>query len=135
MTKRTSKPVRWVGQGLPRVDADGKVRGTTRYLNDVEYKGILHGVVVRSPVPRGILKALVPDPAFDWSQIVLATAQDVPGENVVVMHDRTMPLIARSAAKSATAANRSPSWPPRPPNWPPKPPSASAWRSRSCPRC
>lgn len=99
MTKRTSKPVRWVGQGMPRVDADGKVRGTTRYVNDVDYKGVLHGVVVRSPVARGILKGLVPDPAFDWSQIVLATAKDVPGENVVVMHDRTMPLIAEIGAE------------------------------------
>ena len=95
MTKRTSQSGRLIGKGMPRVDADGKVRGTTRYLNDVDYKGILHGVVVRSPVARGILKALVPDPAFDWSQIVLATAQDVPGENVVAMHDRTMPLVAK----------------------------------------
>jgi CO/xanthine dehydrogenase Mo-binding subunit len=79
---------------MPRVDADGKVRGTTRYVNDVDYKGVLHGVVVRAPVARGTLKALVPDPAFDWSQVVLATAKDVPGENVVVMHDRTMPLVA-----------------------------------------
>ena len=94
MTKRTSKPVRLIGTGMPRVDADGKVRGTTRYLDDVETKGILHGVVVRSPVARGILKALVPDPAFDWTQVVLATAKDVPGENVVAMHDRTMPLVA-----------------------------------------
>ena len=94
MTKRTSQPVRLIGKGMPRVDADGKVRGTTRYLNDIEYKGILHGVVVRSPVPRGILKAVVPDPTFEKSGVVFATAKDIPGENVVHMHDRTMPLIA-----------------------------------------
>ena len=94
MTKRTSRPVRLIGKGMPRVDADGKVRGTTRYLNDIDYKGILHGVVVRSPVARGILKAVVPDPAFENSGVVFATAKDVPGENVVHMHDRTMPLIA-----------------------------------------
>ncbi|MGD9611892.1 MAG: xanthine dehydrogenase family protein molybdopterin-binding subunit [Kiritimatiellia bacterium] len=94
MTKRTSKPVRLVGKGMPRVDADGKVRGTTRYLNDIGYKGILQGVVVRSPVPRGILKAVEPDPAFDWKRVVVATAKDIPGENVVHMHDRTMPLLA-----------------------------------------
>ena len=94
MTKRTSKPARLVGQPVVRVDADGKVRGTTRYVNDMAYKGILQGVVVRSPLPRGILKAVVPDPAFDWTGIVFATAKDVPGENVVAMHDRTMPLLA-----------------------------------------
>ena len=53
MTKRTSQPGRLIGKGMPRVDADGKVRGTTRYLTDIDYKGILHGVVVRSPVARG----------------------------------------------------------------------------------
>ena len=94
MTKRTSQPVRLIGKGMPRVDADGKVRGTTRYLNDIDYKGVYHGVVVRAPVPRGILKAVTPDPAFDWTGITFATAADIPGENVVHMHDRTMPLLA-----------------------------------------
>ena len=94
MTKRTSKPVRLIGKGMPRVDADGKVRGSTRYLGDIDFKGILHGALVRSPVPRGILKDIVPDPAFDWSGITLATAKDIPGINVVHMHDRTMPLLA-----------------------------------------
>ena len=94
MTKRTSKPVRLVGQGMPRVDAGGKVRGTTRYLNDIDYQGVLQGVVVRAPVPRGILKAVEPDPAFNWKGVVVATAKDIPGINVVHMHDRTMPLLA-----------------------------------------
>ena len=94
MTKPTPKPKRLVGTGMARVDADGKVRGQTRYLNDIPYKGVLHGVVVRAPVARGILRAVEPDPAFDWSKVVLATAKDVPGENVVHMHDRSMPLVA-----------------------------------------
>lgn len=94
MTKLISKPGRLVGKPMARVDADGKVRGTTRYLNDIEYKGLLHGVVVRAPIPHGILKAVVPDPAFDWNGITVATAADIPGINVVHMHDRTMPLLA-----------------------------------------
>jgi CO/xanthine dehydrogenase Mo-binding subunit len=94
MTKPTSKSRRHVGKPMVRVDADGKVRGRTRYLTDIAYPGALNGVVVRAPVARGILKALVPDPAFDWSRVVLATAKDIPGENIVHMHDRTMPLLA-----------------------------------------
>ena len=94
MNKAVSLPRRLIGHGMVRVDADGKVRGLTRYLNDIDYKGVLQGVVVRSPVARGRFKALVPDPAFDWSTVVLATAEDIPGENVVHMHDRTMPLLA-----------------------------------------
>jgi CO/xanthine dehydrogenase Mo-binding subunit len=94
MTKPTPKSRRHVGQPMVRVDADGKVRGRTRYLTDIAYPGALTGVVVRAPVARGILKALVPDPAFDWSTVVLATARDIPGINIVHMHDRTMPLLA-----------------------------------------
>ncbi len=94
MAKSLPRIRRLVGQPFPRVDADGKARGTTRYLADRHYPGLRHGVVVRSPVPRGILKAVVPDPDFDWTGIVLATAKDIPGINVVHMHDRTMPLLA-----------------------------------------
>ncbi|NLG34262.1 MAG: molybdopterin-dependent oxidoreductase, partial [Lentisphaerae bacterium] len=99
MKKSTSPSRRLVGHGMIRVDADGKVRGRTRYVNDIDYKGILHGVVVRAPVARGTLKSLVPDPDFDWSKIVLATARDIPGENVVHMHDRTMPLLAETGGE------------------------------------
>lgn len=94
MTKRTSKPGRLIGRPLVRVDADGKVRGRTRYLNDIDCRNVLHGVVVRSPIPHGILKSLKPDPAYNWQGITIATAADIPGENVVHMHDRTMPLLA-----------------------------------------
>jgi CO/xanthine dehydrogenase Mo-binding subunit len=79
---------------MMRVDGDGKVRGTTRYLNDLAYRGLLHGAVVRSPVPRGLLKGITPDPDYDWSGITFVTAADIPGINVVHMHDRTMPLLA-----------------------------------------
>ncbi len=94
MTRSISKSKRLVGTGMFRVDADGKVRGETQYLNDSEVKGLLHGVVVRAPHPHGILKAITLDPAFSWKGITVATAQDIPGENVVHMHDRTMPLLA-----------------------------------------
>lgn len=93
MSKAASQPRRLVGHGMIRVDADGKVRGQTRYLNDIRYRNVWHGVVVRSPVARGRFKALTLDPAFDWSRVVVATAEDIPGENVVHMHDRTMPLL------------------------------------------
>lgn len=99
MMKSISKPGRLVGKPVLRVDGDGKVRGRTRYLTDLDSKGLLHGVVVRAPVARGILKAVTPDPAFDWSKVVLATAQDIPGENVVAMHDRSMPLLAQTGGE------------------------------------
>ena len=99
MTKARKNARQLIGTGMHRVDAAGKVSGETRYLNDMPLKGILHGVVVRSPVPRGILKAVEPDPAYNWTGITVATAKDIPGENVVHMHDRTMPLLAEVGAE------------------------------------
>lgn len=88
-----------IGTGMMRVDAADKVRGLTRYLNDLPHNGIGYGVVVRSEVPRGILRKVEADPAFDWKGVTLATAADIPGENVVHMHDRSMPLMAAVGAE------------------------------------
>jgi CO/xanthine dehydrogenase Mo-binding subunit len=83
-----------------RVDAADKAAGATKYLRDLPPPpGALHAALVRSPVPRGILRGIRPDPAFDWSSVVLATASDIPGDNVVEMHDRTMPLLGAVGAE------------------------------------
>lgn len=89
-------PRRHIGTPMPRVDAQAKLDGSMRYLRDLPLpKGALHGVLLRSPIPHGILKAIVPDPAYDFKGVTIATADDVPGDNIVEMHDRTMPLLAR----------------------------------------
>jgi len=83
-----------VGKGIPRVDASDKVRGLARYVDDLDVPGCWHGFVVRSPVSRGKLRGLKLDPAFDASKAVIVTAKDIPGPNILVMHDRSMPLLA-----------------------------------------
>src|SRR5689334_11497909 len=72
-----------VGASLPRVDGVAKVTGKARYLDDLDVPGVWHGVTVRSKVPHGVLEALDRDPAFDWSQVVVATAEDIPGANSI----------------------------------------------------
>lgn len=88
-----------VGSEMLRVDAADKVRGATKYLGDIPRGRALAGVVVRSDVPRGILRSVTQDPSFDWRGVTVATAADIPGENVVHMHDRTMPLMAAVGAE------------------------------------
>ena len=68
----------WVGQPLPRVDGVAKVTGTARYLDDLSLPGAWHGVTVRSTTAHGVLEGFERDPAFDWSQVVVVTADDVP---------------------------------------------------------
>lgn len=62
-------------------------------MDDLDIPGCWHGCVVRSPVAHGRLKGLKKDPSFDWSQVVVAGPEDIPGVNIMVMHDRSMPLL------------------------------------------
>ena len=41
-----------VGRNMPRVDAADKLRGDARYVGDMRVPGMLHGKVLRSPVPH-----------------------------------------------------------------------------------
>src|SRR4051812_27586379 len=98
--ERRSHPVTSpVGTSVPRVDGVAKVTGRARYLDDLEAHGAWHGATVRSSVPHGVLEALDRDPAFDWSQVVVATAADIaklggrhghaPGKNAIFLIDET----------------------------------------------
>lgn len=74
-----------VGAPMPRVDGIAKVTGRARYLDDLDAPGAWYGATVRSKVAHGILEAIELDPAFDWSRVVVATAEDIPGENYIAL--------------------------------------------------
>lgn len=82
-----------VGRSIPRVDGVAKVTGKALYLDDLDMPGMLHGVTVRSAVTRGILNAINLDPDFDWTDIVVATAEDIPGENVIALIEDDQPAL------------------------------------------
>jgi len=92
MKDEVSEPL--VGRGIIRLDGVDKVRGRAQYTDDLEIPGCWHGALVRAPVAHGRLRGLHFDPGFDWSRVVVATPADIPGPNIVVMHDRSMPLLA-----------------------------------------
>lgn len=100
MTADTTQAVyHHVGRGIPRRDGDEKVRGLTRYVDDLPIPDCWHGVVVRSPVSHGRLKALVFDPAFDFNQVCVVLPEDIPGENIVDLMGRDMPFIAHDVIR------------------------------------
>ncbi|MCE9572443.1 MAG: xanthine dehydrogenase family protein molybdopterin-binding subunit [Deltaproteobacteria bacterium] len=82
-----------VGTSLPRVDGIAKVTGRARYLDDLDAVGAWHGVTVRSTIPHGILDGLDRDPAFDWTDIVVVTAADIPGQNVITLIELDQPAL------------------------------------------
>src|SRR5580765_3213685 len=82
-----------VGSSLPRVDGVAKVTGRAQYLDDIHAPHAWHGATVRSKVPHGVLEAIELDPAFDWSQVVVATAADIPGRNVILLIEDDQPAL------------------------------------------
>ena len=82
-----------VGTSVPRVDGEAKVRGTALYVDDLAVPDALHGATVRSRVPHGILRAIHRDPAFDWTDITVATADDIPGRNTIYLIEEDQPAL------------------------------------------
>jgi CO/xanthine dehydrogenase Mo-binding subunit len=88
-----SRPAGAVGASVARVDGVAKVTGRARYLDDLDADGVWHGATVRSAIAHGVLEAIDRDPAFDWSQVVLVTAADIPGKNVITLIEDDQPAL------------------------------------------
>ena len=62
----------------------------------------LYGATVRSPVARGRFLGLKQDPDFDWSDVIIATADDIPGENVVALMTDDQPVLVADELRHVT---------------------------------
>ena len=67
-----------VGKRQPKLDAPQKATGRSQFTDDVHLPGMLHGKIVRSPLPRG--KIL---------NIDISRAEKVPGVLAVITHKDT----------------------------------------------
>ncbi len=84
-----------VGRSVPRRDGASKVTGEARYTDDLVVPGAWYGKTIRSTIARGTIKSIELDPAFDWSRLVVVTADDIPGDNVVQLIRDDQPVLAR----------------------------------------
>src|SRR5688572_3229952 len=84
-----------IGVSVPRIDGAPKVTGAARYVDDLPARpGELFGATVRSAVPHGRLRAVKLDPDFDWSDVTVVTAEEVP-VNIVALIVDDQPVLAR----------------------------------------
>src|SRR5213596_1301150 len=92
-----------VGKSVPRKEGRKKVTGAALYVDDLKFDGMLHGVTVRSSVPRGRIKSISFDqpPAaagssllIPWDEFIVVTAKDIPGENYVALILNDQPFLA-----------------------------------------
>ena len=82
-------PTRGRARGLPlRREGPSKLTGEARYADDLVFPGAWFGATIRSTEAHARLLAIERDPDFPWDRVVVATAADIPGRNVVsLIHD------------------------------------------------
>ena len=90
-----------IGRAVPRREGVAKVTGHARYVDDLTLPGMLHGITVRSPVPRGIIRHVEYGPGVPWDEITVVTALDIPGRNVVALILEDQPYLAAERVNHA----------------------------------
>src|SRR5258705_4994552 len=94
---RMSNTTVTVGRSVSRREGGDKVTGRARYTDDLAIPGAWFGKTIRSTVPRGRIRSITLDPAFDWSRVVVVTADDIPGDNVVQLIREDRPVLVPQA--------------------------------------
>ncbi len=71
-----------VGRSVPKVDALGKVLGRAVYSEDIHYKDMLYGRVLRAGVPHALIKSIDISKAKSMRGVeCVLTSKDIPGLN------------------------------------------------------
>ncbi len=89
-----SKNKHSVGQSAPRKEGRRKVTGAALYVDDISFPEMLHGVTVRSSIPRGRIKNIEFSGDTPWDDITVVNAKDIPGENYVALIINDQPYLA-----------------------------------------
>ena len=80
--------------GFPlRREGPAKLTGAAKYTDDLVFPGAWFGTTIRSTEARARLVAIELDPEIDWSKVVVATAEDIPGDNIVSSIKDDQPLL------------------------------------------
>src|SRR5688500_342073 len=76
-----------------RCEGPAKLTGEAKYADDRVFPGAWCGATIRSTQPHARLLAIELDDGFDWKRVVVATADDIPGENIVSLIDDDQPVL------------------------------------------
>jgi len=86
-----------VGRNVPRKEGRDKVSGTSRYIDDLSFPGLLHARTIRSTIPAGAI-ADISFP-FDTSGFTIVGFNDIPGRNIIALIDDDQPCLAERAIR------------------------------------
>ena len=90
-----------IGRAVPRREGRAKVTGHASYVDDLTFPGMLHGVTVRSPLPRGTIRNITYGDGIPWDEFTIVTAADIPGRNIVTLIVEDQPYLAHEIVNHA----------------------------------
>src|SRR5579863_6303811 len=85
---------RYFGHSVLRKEGRGKVTGRARYVDDLAFPELLHGVTVRSSIARGRIRGIHFGEGIPWSEFTIVTAADIPGKNEIALIEHDQPCLA-----------------------------------------
>jgi CO/xanthine dehydrogenase Mo-binding subunit len=85
---------RQIGKSVPRKEGREKVTGAARYVDDLTFPEMIHGVTVRSPVARGKILGIRFGEGIPWKEFTIVTAKDIPGKNCIALLIEDQPCLA-----------------------------------------
>ena len=74
---------KFFGHSVLRKEGREKVTGRARYVDDLAFPDMLHGVTVRSSVARGRILGIRFGEGIPWNEFTIVTAADIPGKNEI----------------------------------------------------
>jgi CO/xanthine dehydrogenase Mo-binding subunit len=89
----TIAPGRARGASPLRREGPAKLTGAAKYADDLVFPGAWYGATIRSTDAHARFVSLDLDPAFDWSKVVVVTAADIPGDNIVSSIKSDQPIL------------------------------------------
>jgi len=85
---------RLIGKSVPRKEGRDKVTGRARYVDDLTFPDMIHGVAVRSSVARGRIHGIHFEGSIPWAEFTIVTAKDIPSKNCVALLIEDQPCLA-----------------------------------------
>src|SRR6266481_3731771 len=85
---------RQIGKSVPRKEGREKVTGSARYVDDLTFPEMIHGVTVRSLAARGKILGIRFGDGIPWNEFTIVTAKDIPGTNCIALLIEDQPCLA-----------------------------------------
>ncbi len=85
---------KYFGRSVPRKEGRDKVTGRARYVDDLTFPDMLHGVTVRSSIARGRIRGIRFGEGIPWNEFTVVTAADIPGKNEIALIEHDQPCLA-----------------------------------------